>query len=133
MWKEVTDDLLREALVVENSTRCSEEGQARFQAAEEREDHDWMEEATLMQKEALEAVGIEPTAQHLAQLRAAALKNPELALYVMNNLCRDGEICRFGENAPECVVRNLENQKLPWPPKDMVDGVPLVVIAGSVS
>lgn len=132
-WLGVTDELLLNALVEEDKMRRSEEGQLRFQEAEQQDDHDWMEEASIMQLEALEKVGIEPSQHNLALMRAAALKHPEIALYVKNNICRDGTICRVGEVAPSCMLRDLEQRQVAWPPSDMKEGVPVVAIAGSVS
>lgn len=91
-----------------------------------------MEEASLMQHEALQEVGLTPSPHNLALLRATALKHPELALYVRNNVSREGHL-QSNDVAPEVHLRTIENKSFQWPPKDMKAGVPLVVISGSTS
>jgi len=112
--------------------RRSVQGQARFALAEQREDHDWMEEAALMQAEALEQVGLQPSSRNLAQLRAAALQHPEIALYVVHNLNRDGALIE-GDEAPRMNLLTLDGVEEEWPPTTLRAGVPMVVVAGSVS
>lgn len=121
------------ALQFEAELRASAEGQRRFELAERREDHDWMEEACLMQKEALRHVGLEASDQNLARLRTAALENPELAVYVRNNICCDGMLVE-GDIAPGLELLSSDTQPVEWPPPELLpEGIPLVVMAGSVS
>lgn len=112
--------------------RRSAQGQARFALAEQREDHDWMEEAALMQAEALEEVGLQPSGRNLAQLRATALQHPEIALYVQHNLNRDGPLVE-GDEAPRMNLLTLDGVEEEWPPTTLHVGMPIVVVAGSVS
>jgi len=92
-----------------------------------------MEEATLMQKEALREVGISPNHRNLRSLRSTALRHPELALYVKNNTCRDGELCQVDAPAPRLTLLSLDNSPVQWPPADLPEGVALVVVAGSTT
>lgn len=112
--------------------RCCEEGQLRFAEAERRDDHDWMEEAAIMQREALQATGFPATSRNIALLRSAALRHPEEALYVRHNLNRDGEL-REGDEAPQMVLQTLSMEPVEWPPRGLDVGTPLVVASGSVS
>jgi hypothetical protein len=112
--------------------RRSDEGQARFTHAETRHDHSWMEEASLMQMEALRKVGLEATPANLRALRTTALAHPELALYVQHNISRDGPLA-MGHIAPPAKLIDLKAAPVSWPPVDLETGVPLVVAAGSVS
>jgi len=91
-----------------------------------------MEEAAIMQREALQAVGLAATSRNVALLRSAALKHPEEALYVQHNLNRDGEL-REGDEAPQMLLRTLSMETVEWPPRGLDIGTPLVVASGSVS
>jgi len=92
-----------------------------------------MEEASQMQMEALEEVGLAPTRRNLHYLRSTALDHPELALYVRHNTCRDGDLCCVGGSAPSLSLLSLDNEPVQWPPADLREGVPLVVVAGSAT
>ena len=52
-----------------------------------------MEEAAVMQGEALREVGLQSSSRNLALLRDAALRHPDIALYVRHNLNRDAYMC----------------------------------------
>jgi len=110
--------------------RRSSEGQAAFARAEEREDEDWMEEASRMQLRALREVGIAPTQRNLALLRSTALEHPELALYVRNNKCRQGALA-VGDRAPVLQLHELDGTPRRFPAE--ATARPQVVFAGSVS
>jgi len=84
------------------------------------------------QAEALEQVGLQPSSRNLAQLRAAALQHPEIALYVVHNLNRDGALIE-GDEAPRMNLLTLDGVEEEWPPTTLRAGVPMVVVAGSVS
>ena len=124
------------ALVLEDRMRSSDAGQAAFCRAEQRDDEDWMEEAARMQARALREVGIEPTQRSLHVLRATALKHPELALYVRNNLCRRGDL-QVGDVVPTMPLFTVEDGRevsFPQMPQQAAQGDCLhVVFAGSVS
>lgn len=112
--------------------RTSAEGLERFRVAEMQQNHDWMEEAALMQSEALDAVGIAPTHRNLCLLRSTALRHPEIALYVRHNRNRDGNLA-VGAVAPPMTLCTLEGQQAAWPPTDLAPGGLVVALCGSYS
>jgi len=85
-----------------------------------------------MQAEALRHVGLEASARNLQRLRQTALDNPQLAVYVRNNICHDGNL-KEGDEAPPVELISTDEAPVFFPPVDLQVGVPLVVIAGSVS
>jgi len=127
-----SEQLILEALRLEDSMRRSAEGQERFRKAEQRADHDWMEEAVLMQGEALRAIGVPATHRYLTLLRSTALRHPEAALYVKNNINRDGSLAA-GDVAPRVQLLALDGSKVAWPPLHLPRSQPLLVFCGSYS
>ena len=126
---------LVEALKIENTLRTSAAGQAQFAAAERNPSGDWLDAAETMQQGALRQAGLLPTPSNLALLRDAALRHPELALYVRYNRCRRGELA-VGKPAPDVPLVTLEGKVLRL--EEVVGaaaaaGLPLVLVAGSYS
>ena len=129
-----TEDQLCEALQLEQKLRTSDDGQRRFSAAESQNDKDWLFVAAEMQQTALIQAGIRPTPENLDRLRDAALRHPELALYVRQNRCRRGHLTT-GDIAPNISLQDLNGSSM-----DLFSGLelglrarPLVVFAGSYS
>ena len=115
---------------IENDIRLSKKGQLRFHEAEKSIDTDWMNVASEIQKEALRLAEIEVTGENLSILRNTALKNPDLALYVKNNKCRQTHL-KVNDECPNFELYNLKNSKME---KNIFNSDKYeIIIAGSVS
>jgi hypothetical protein len=119
----------------ENELRLYDEGvQERFRIAESTSSSDWMEVADQIQRQVLREFGIQPhhMVEGLRQLRSAALRHPELAIYVRFNRCERGSL-REGDPCPNIVLYDLEGRRQ----KLLVGGGggnrKLAILAGSYS
>jgi len=97
----------------ENELRLYDEGvQERFRIAESTSSSDWMEVADQIQRQVLREFGIQPhhMVEGLRQLRSAALRHPELAIYVRFNRCERGSL-REGDPCPNIALYDLEGRR----------------------
>lgn len=132
-------------LTRENELRLSEDVQQKMEKAESSGHSEWMDVATEVQRQVLCEFGVSKQNLHagLMALRSAALRHPEIALYVKYNRARQGEL-RVGCPAPDVKVvpvRESDGSDLMSSAKIESSsllqyerqGRPLVVVAGSYS
>lgn len=139
-------------LTRENELRLSESVQLRFKAAEASVDSEWMCVAQEIQEQVIKEFS---KASHssldvvrhmdiaLFELRAAANRHPEIALYVRHNRARRGTL-RVGDPCPNVSVVSVASSSSSstsstpqLQQRNLLDhakpGRPLVIIAGSYS
>lgn len=124
------EEILIEALILEDRLRTSAEGQTLFRLAEEQHDTDWLDVAEQMQAHVLAAVGLAPSERNLALLRDAALRNPQYARYVRLNRLRRGTLS-VGSDAIDVPLVRCADLARTSLLAGTADGRPLVVFAGS--
>mmetsp|Transcript_47123 Transcript_47123/g.52685 ORF Transcript_47123/g.52685 Transcript_47123/m.52685 type:complete len:122 (-) Transcript_47123:505-870(-) len=117
----------------ENELRRSDAIQERFSKAEMSGNTDWIEVATMVQKEVLTEFNIEPTEKALLAYRNAA-NNHGISLYVKYNRARKGDL-RVGMAAPDVSLVSIDSglaertTLLSYQRSDR----PLIIVAGSIS
>ena len=119
----------------EDELRRFDEGvQERFRIAERSYATDWMDVAEEIQRQVCSEFGIMPhqMAEGLRQLRLAALRYPDLAIYVRFNRCERGEL-RVGQPCPNIVLFDLNGQKTKLLGPGRGNSKKLVILAGSYS
>ena len=88
--------------------------QKRFEEAENNVNSEWMDVAQEIQEQVCREFGVVEGSQQMAQalreLRVAALKNPELALYVRYNRARMGTL-KVGDDCPNVEMFQLDGTK----------------------
>ncbi len=135
-------------LVHENFLRLSPQAQQRFEAAEASADSEWMAVAQEIQEQVVREFSVgRPHVERdmdvaLWELRAAAQRHPEHALYVRHNRARQGTL-RVGDVCPNVPVVSVfatsssSSSAAPPQHRHLLDraspGRPLVIIAGSYS
>ena len=114
--------------------RFDEDVQERFRVAESSVDSEWMDVAEEIQRQVCREFKVQPhhMVEALRQLRSAALRHPELAIYVRYNRCERGSL-REGDPCPNVPLYDLNGEKV------MIRGLAsrsdqkLVILAGSYS
>lgn len=112
--------------------RFDEDVQERFRIAESSAESEWMDVAEEIQRQVCREFGVEEhrMAEGLRLLRAAALRHPELAIYVRYNRCERGSL-REGDACPNVPLFDLSGAR-----KMLLDGKSdrkLAILAGSYS
>jgi len=128
------DDVVRKMLHRENQLRLDPRVQRRFHDAEKRDDTDWIDVATALQREILVEFGLDGASDAiLSAYQRAALRHGDVPIHQIFNRSRRGYL-RVGDAVPSSlrVVPLRSENRVPLTSLAM-DGVPLVLLAGSYS
>ena len=108
--------------------------QEKFRIAEQSIKTDWMDVALEIQKQVCNEFGIGAHQMNdgLYQLRLAALRHPDLALYVRFNRCTRGTL-ELGAPCPNILVNNLKGDERCLLHENIGNSRKLVILAGSYS
>ena len=113
--------------------RFDDDVQRRFAEAESTGERDWMMVATEIQEQVCKEFGVrlDQMRDGLFQLRQAALRNPDLAIYVRYNRCERGSFVN-GDSCPDVTLRGMDGERRSLLAEQR-DGRKLAILCGSYS